>query len=101
MGKEVVFFDKEVVFFDNIKIEKQKLYYSESSASIYNVDINKIILTNDIPFVQKRFEDFIGYENDYEKVMPLCIRFPKMNAYIEKILMKQNIRSFIKSNELL
>ena len=92
---------KEVVIFDNIKIEKQELYYNKSPASIYNVDINKIILTNKIPFVQKRFEDFIGYENDYEKVMPLCIKFPKMNAYIEKILMKQNIRFFIKNNELL
>ena len=88
---------KEVVIFDNIKIEKQELYYNKSPASIYNVDINKIILTNKIPFVQKRFEDFIGYENDYEKVMPLWVKFPKMNAYIETISMKQNI----KDNELL
>ena len=70
-----------VIIFDNFEIEKQKLHYSESPISIYNVDINKIVLPNKAPFGKKRFKDLIGYENDYEKVMPLCIKFPKMNAY--------------------
>ena len=72
---------KAFVIFDNIEIEKQKLHYSESPVSIYNVDINKIVLPNKVLFCKKRFKDLIGYENDYEKVMLLCIKFPKMNAY--------------------
>ena len=30
---------------------------------------------------KKGFRYFFGYQNDHEKVMPLCIILPKMSAY--------------------
>ena len=34
-----------------------------------------------VPFSKKGCKDFISYEDDSKKNMPLCIMLPKMNAY--------------------
>ena len=34
-----------------------------------------------VPFGKKGFKHFIRYKYDSEKIMPLCIILPKMNAY--------------------
>ena len=43
--------------------------------------MDRIVVSNRISFGKKGFEYFIGYENDFEKVMPLFVMLPKMSAY--------------------
>ena len=68
---------------------------------IYDVNINRILVSNNLLFAKKDFKYFVGFQNDYEKVMPLCIILPKMSVYIEEILIKLNISFLIKDNILL
>ena len=49
--------------FGDTKIEKPKFYQRETPFSIRNVDIIKIVLSNNVPFAIK----------DNKKVRPLCI----------------------------
>ena len=51
--------DKEIITFGNIEVEKHKFHEHKSPISIYDV----------------------GYENDYEKIILLCIILQKMSAY--------------------
>ena len=46
---------------------------------INNIDINKIVLSNKVLFVNQDFKYFIGYK-DAKKTNPLCIFVPKMSA---------------------
>ena len=45
---------KEFTAFENIKNENQKFHYRKSPISIYDVDINKAILSSKAPFSKKR-----------------------------------------------
>ena len=47
---------------------------------INNVDINKIVAFNKLPFSKQDFKYFIGYK-DAKKGKPLCILFPETNGY--------------------
>ena len=38
-----------------------------------DVNIDRIVVSNKVPFGRKGFKYFMGFENVYEKVMPLCI----------------------------
>ena len=44
------------------------------------MDTSKIVVPNRVPFVEKDFKYFIGYEEG-EKVRFLCIILPKMSPY--------------------
>ena len=44
-------------------------------------DIDRIVVPNMALFGKKRFKYFIGYEDDSQKIMFLCIMLPKVNAY--------------------
>ena len=66
---------KDVITFDDIEIEKkQKFHYHKSPISIYNIDINKIVVSSKVHF--GGFKYFIGYKND-KKIRPLCLMLPK------------------------
>ena len=58
--------------FDNAEIEKHKFHYPKHPIDIYNVNIDKIMIPNEVSFVQKGFKYFTGYK-DNEIVKPLCI----------------------------
>ena len=60
---------------------------------IYDIDINKIIVSKKVSYGKKVFKYFIGYEDD-EKFMPFCIMLPKIGGY-RKIIMKLNICLFL------
>ena len=60
-----------------------------------------MVVSNKVPFGKKGFKYFIGYENDDEKVMPLCIMLPKMSAYRRDFEEINYISFLIKDNQLL
>ena len=54
MGKEIMFGDTEV--------EKDKFHQHKSPISIYDVNVDIIIVSNRVPIGRKSFKYFIGYE---------------------------------------
>ena len=74
--------DKEIITFGNIEIEKYKFHQHKSLILIHDINIDRIVVSNKVPFGKKGFKYFIGYEDDSEKLMPLCIMRQKMRAYI-------------------
>ena len=67
--------------FDNIEVEKHKFDGHKNPISIYDVNINRIVVSNKVPFGKKGFISFVGYEDDSLKNMPLFIMLLKMSAY--------------------
>ena len=72
--------EKTIIKFGDIEIEKQKIYQHKRPISIKNIDINKIVVSDEVSFGKKGFIYFIGYKNT-KKIRPLCIFLPKMSAY--------------------
>ena len=66
--------------FGDTEIEKHKFHNHKNLIPIYDVDINKIIVSNRVSFGKKGFKYFIGYK-DNKKVRPLYIMLPKVSAY--------------------
>ena len=64
---------------DDNEIKKYKFHQHKSSILINNTYINKIVVSNKVPF-NKDLKYFIGYK-DAKKIRPLCIFLLKMSAY--------------------
>ena len=45
-----------------------------------NIDIGKILMSNQVPFGKIEFKYFIGYKHAI-KIKPLCVFLSKMTAY--------------------
>ena len=65
---------------DDAEIEGYKFHRNKSLISINDIDINKIVVSNKLPFGNQDFKYFIGYK-DSEKIRPLCISSPQMIIY--------------------
>ena len=63
----------------NIEVEKHTFQKSKSLFSIYDINVDRIVASNRVPFGKKCFEYFIGYK-DGKKFRPLCVMLPKMSA---------------------
>ena len=83
--------DKENIKFDSTEIKKHKFHQNKKLILIKNIDINKIVVSDQFPFGKQNFADFIGYK-DYKTIRPSCIFFPKVSEYI---LMKLNVCMFM------
>ena len=64
--------DRKIIKFDDAEIEEYKFHKHKSPISINDVDVNKIVVSNKLPFHKQDFKYFIGYK-DVEKVCLLCI----------------------------
>ena len=53
---------------------------SSNLIEIKDIDIDKRLVSTTLPLGKQDFQYFIGYRND-KKISPLCIFFPKVNAY--------------------
>ena len=63
-----------------LKSENKKFHQQKGFISIKNVEINKIAVSNKVPFVKRRFKYFIGYK--YAKTMKhLHLFLRKITAY--------------------
>ena len=68
--------EKTIIKFGYIEIQKQKFHQHEGPISIKNVDIDKIVVLNKVPFGIKGFKYFTGYK-DAKKIKSLHIFLPK------------------------
>ena len=73
-------------------MEEYKFHHNKSFISISSVDINKILVSNKLPFSKEDFKHFIGY-GDTKKIS-LFMQTPSRNVYIEAILVKLNVCIF-------
>ena len=70
--------------FGDIKIKKSDFYKSKKVTKIDDIDVNKILVSEEKPYgTKKSFKYFIGY-NDNDVIRPLCIKLPQMTGYIRK-----------------
>ena len=67
---------KKNITFDDIGTEEYKFHQNKSPISITDIDINKIIVSNKLPFGKQDSKYFTNYK-DFEKNRPLCIFRPK------------------------
>ena len=76
---------KEILTFGNIEIEKSKCYchITPTFFDISFVDIEKVLVSNNISFGEKRCNYFIGYLDNGNKVKPLNLMLPEASAYVK------------------
>ena len=55
--------DKKIVKFGDTEIEECKFHQIKSLISINDIDINKIVVSNKLPFGKHDFQYFIGYKD--------------------------------------
>ena len=72
--------DEKIIKFGETEIEKYKFHQHKYLIVIYDVDINKILVSSKVFFSKKGFKYFIGY-TDGKKVRPLCTMLPKIRVY--------------------
>ena len=63
---------KEIITFGDIETEKESFHSHKNPISRYDVNSNRIVISNKVTFGRKGFKYFIGCENVYEKYMP-CV----------------------------
>ena len=64
---------KKNIKFDDNTVEKYKFHQYKSPIWIVNIDVNKTVISNKIPFGKKDFKYFIGYK-DAKKIIVQGIR---------------------------
>ena len=92
---------KEIIMFGDIEIEKHKFWQQKNAISLCDINIDRTVASNKAPFGKKGFKDFIGYENDDEKIMLLCTILPKTCAYTTDFDEAKYMCSLIKDNKFL
>ena len=92
---------KEIIMFGDIEIEKHKFWQQKNAISLCDINIDRTVASNKASFGKKGFKDFIGYENDDEKIMLLCTILPKTCAYTTDFDEAKYMSSLIKDNKFL
>ena len=70
---------KENLTFGDIEIEK-RIYRHKTSILLRDVDTEKVLVPNKIPFGEKNYKQFIGCLHDNHKVKSLYIMLAKTSA---------------------
>ena len=91
---------EKIMKFGDIEIQRQKFTNIKELFQKKNIDINKIVASNQVLFGKKGFKYFIGYK-DASKMKPLFIFLPKMSAYRKDFDITKYTSFLIKDDELL
>ena len=69
--------------FDHKKINKSNFYKNKKIFNIYDLDVNKILVSKKESYGTKNpLKYFIGY-NDDDVIRPLCIKLAQMMGYVK------------------
>ena len=74
---------EEILTFGDIEIENDKFYRHKSPALLREVDTEKVLVSNKIPFGEKNYKYFIDYLYNDHKFKSLKIMLPKTSAYVK------------------
>ena len=89
------------IIFDDKKINKSNFYKSKKVFSIYDTDVDKILILKKNLMVKKSsFKYFLGYNGD-DVIRPLCIKFPQMIGYVKHFDSNKTMSFKVNDNRLL
>ena len=89
------------VSFGNKKIEKSSFYKNKKVTRIYDIDLNKTLVSKEESYgTKKSFKYLIGY-NDNDVIRPLWIKLPQMTGYVRKFESNTTMSFIISDKELL
>ena len=92
-GKSINFEDK--------KINKSTFYKNKKLFNIYDLDVNKILVSKKESYGTKNsLKYFIGY-NDDDVIRPLSIKLPQMIGYVKHFDSNKTISFKVVDNKLL
>ena len=77
---------KKNIICDDKKITKSNTCKNKKVFNIYDIDVDKILISKKEPYGEKSsFKYFLGYndDNDYDAIRPLCIKVPQMNGCVK------------------
>ena len=79
---------------DDKKINKSNLYRNKKLFNLYDLDVNKILISKKQPYGKKSsFKYFLGYNYDDDVIRPLCIKLSQMIGYV-KCFYSNKVMSF-------
>ena len=85
------------IIFDDKKINKSNFYKNKKLFSIYDIEVDKILISKKGPYGKKSsFKYFLGY-NDEDVIRPICINLPQMTGYVKHF--DSNKTMFFKVND--
>ena len=91
---------KNINFEDN-KINKSNFYKNKIILSIYDLDVNKILVSKKESYGTKSSSKyFIGYNGD-DVFRPLCIKVPQMVGYVKQFDSNKIVSFKVGDNKLL
>ena len=71
------------IIFDGKKINKKNFYKNKKLFSVFDIDVDKILIFRKESYGKKSsFKYFLGYNDDYV-IRPLCIKLPQMIGYVK------------------
>ena len=71
---------KRIIKFGDAETDEYKFHQNKKPILVNYTDINKIVVSNKLPFSKQDFKYFIGYKVS-EKIRPLCICHSQMIIY--------------------
>ena len=87
--------------FDDEKSNKSIFHKNKTLFNIYDIDVNKILVSKKEPYGKKRsFKFFIGY-NDHNYFGALCIKLPQMIGYVKHFNSNKTMSFRVIDNKLL
>ena len=84
---------KNNIKFDDTEIAEHKFHQHKTPIPLYDININKIVVSNKLPFGKWNLKYLVGYKYA-KKNIPLYIFCPKMSKY-KKILDKTKCMYFL------
>ena len=69
----------KIITLGNIEVQRNKFHQQKKTILIYDVNIDRIVVSNKVPFGKKGLKYFIDYDDDHEEIMFLRIMLPKMD----------------------
>ena len=93
-GKNIIFVDK--------KINKFNFYKNRKLFTIYDIDIDKILISKKEPYGRKSsFKYYIAYNDDNDVIRPFCIKLPQMIGYVKHFDSNKTMSFKINDNRFL
>ena len=89
------------IIFDDKKISKSNFYKNKKLFSIYDIEVDKILISKKESYGKKSsFKYFLGF-NDDDVIRPLCIKLPQMIGYVKHFDSNKTMSFKVNDNRLL
>ena len=87
--------------FDDKKINKSNFYKSKKIFNLYDLDVNKILVSKKESYGKKNSHKYIIGYNDYDVIRPLCIKLPQMIGCVKHFDSSKTLSFKVSDNKLL